>query len=144
MEDLAIRKLRIRFLKETFVFIIAVGLLDFVGFKLHLFWSLHYYDSVVHFIAGIAVGLGSIWGRVVLNGKNFSQKGIVIVAIVGVLIIGVMWEIFELTYGVTSLSDGVYYVTDTGADLLMDIAGGLIAALYAWKIILRVQNNNKI
>ena len=136
-QDLARKNIGQRLFRDAFVLLVLVGVLDYIGVKLYLFWTLHYYDSLVHFTAGITVGLGSVWLWMQLSKGRLTQKHVVWSAFVGALVVGVVWEIFELTNGITLLSDGIHYVTDTSSDLLMDVSGGLIAALYACRAVLK-------
>lgn len=133
MEEMEKRKLSTHFLKCALLLIMVAGFLDFLGFTFHLFWSLHYFDSLVHFIAGITVGMGSLW-LLTLTTKQITKQNIFNTAVTGAIIVGVIWEIFELTNGITLLSDGIHYVTDTGADLIMDVTGGIVAAIYGWNV----------
>ncbi len=112
-----------------------------MALKLDFFWTLHYYDTVVHFLAGICVGLGTVWLAMNVSKKEMTQKRVAAVALVGAIIVGIAWEIFEVTNGITFLSDGIHYVTDTSSDLLMDVCGGIVASLYVWRIILKTKNN---
>ncbi len=139
MENIQNKNISRRFLRDAFLLILVVAALDFIGIKFYFYWSLHYYDSVVHFLAGITVGLGSLWIWMHITKKELTQKQVVVVALIGASIIGVLWEIFEVTNGITSFADGIHYVTDTGSDLLMDVCGGIVASVYAWKIILKVR-----
>ena len=49
------------------------------------------------------------------------------------ILVGVLWEIFELHFGITLLSDGIIYIRDTASDLIMDISGGLLGVVYSYK-----------
>ncbi len=68
---------------------------------------------------------------------EFTQKNVAIIAVTGALILGIIWEVFEVTNGITFFSDGVLYLVSTSSDLLMDVSGGIVASIYAWKIISR-------
>jgi len=125
---------RARLLKNAFLLVVFVGVLHFVAIKLSLYWTLHYFDSVVHFFAGVSVGFASLW----LCTKDdmpipISSKKIFLTSFLGALGVGLVWEVFELLSGITTLSDGIHYVTDTGSDLFMDIFGGVVAGWYFYK-----------
>lgn len=122
--------IRKRLLRNAFLLLILVALLDKIALALLLYWTLHYFDSGVHFFAGMVVGFGSLW--LYLGKKEtMTSRQIFQISLLGAILVGVVWEIFELMAGITFLSDGIHYVTDTGSDLLMDILGSLVAALYA-------------
>ena len=126
----------------AFIFLILVGVLNFIAITLHLYWTLHYFDSLVHFTAGVSVGFASLWFVSLFFVKNnapLNRNYILTVAFVGALIVGIVWEVFELVFGVTTLADGIHYITDTSSDLLMDVLGGLVAAFYTRKKIFKTQ-----
>ena len=132
--------LKTKLFKTTFLLLAIVGALDIVAVKLYLFWSVSQFDSVVHFFAGICVGMASIlFWRYGLNRTAADKSKILLVAVVGALIIGIIWETFELYFGITFLSDGINYIEDTGSDLLMDIVGGFLGGAYGFRLL----TNNK-
>lgn len=120
--------IRSKAFKAAFVLLILVGVLNWIAIKLYLYWTVHYFDSLVHFLAGMCVGLASLW---LASGKGkLSGWQIIAAAIIGALVIGLLWEIYELAVGDTTVADGMRYVTDTSSDILMDVLGGLAAGLY--------------
>jgi hypothetical protein len=135
MEQDVNKKIARRLLRDAFVLLVIVGVMDLVALKLDFFWTLHYYDSVVHFLAGICVGLGTVWFAMSTTKTEMTRRRVFTVTLVGAVIVGIVWEIFEVTNGITFLADGIHYLTDTGSDLLMDVCGGLVAGWYAWKIV---------
>ncbi len=130
--------IRKKLFQNAFILVVVVTFLNKIALTLRLYWSLHYFDTLVHFLAGIAVGLGSVW--LYLNKKEtLPTSQIFFSSLIGSIVVGVVWEIFEVVNGITFFSDGIHYVTDTGSDLLMDTLGGLIAAFYTKNLF---QNNN--
>ena len=119
--------------KRAFILLVLVGILNFVANKLYFYWTLHYFDSLVHFLAGITVGLASVWffSR---NKVYMTQSSVFLSVFIGVFVVGIVWEVFELVYGITSFSDGMHYVTDTSLDIGMDMVGGVLAGIYSWKL----------
>lgn len=57
--------------------------------------------------------------------------------IIGVLLVGLGWEVLELFYRAMAL--GPLYRIDTFKDLVNDVIGGLLA-IYTWKKIPTIQN----
>lgn len=45
------------------------------------------------------------------------------------VVIGIIWEIFELTSGNTAFTDKGYWL-DNGGDVVFDVIGGIVAVYY--------------
>ncbi len=107
---------------------IFVLVLHAAGVFLQLYWRVEWYDHVVHIMAGattslIIFSLGSFgWLR---SRPLMLFTSIFLVS----LIIGGLWEFFELQTGITSLSDS-RYILDTTGDMVSDVVGGLVAGAY--------------
>jgi hypothetical protein len=84
------------------------------------------YDIFMHICGGIGIGL-AICAAIVLHGEKIVHKRRVI--IIGVLIVGIIWELFEIHYDITGspLWTTPYYI-DTIKDLIDDMIGGGIVA----------------
>tara|TARA_Y100000310_G_C19960805_1_gene481122 strand:+ start:149 stop:457 length:309 start_codon:yes stop_codon:yes gene_type:complete len=84
----------------------------------------------MHLLGGLWVSLFTIWLYFESNISyiNISQDKISRIAAVisTVLIVSLMWEIFELAIGTPLEAD---YTSDTTLDLVMDIVGGLLGLL---------------
>ena len=126
---------------RAFVLLILIGLLDFIADKFYLYWTLHWFDSVLHFISGVCIAVGGIstW-LLIFNNGNHSKKRILTIGLLFVAIIGILWEFFELRFGITSLSDGIHYATDTTLDVFLDMLGGFLGSLYSYRFL---SNNNE-
>ena len=101
--------------------------------------SLRYFDSVLHFLGGI--GLGFLWCGLAGSSLPGMLSRISILfrsmtgAFVFILMCGIIWECFEIYYGISGypLWTKLYYM-DTAKDLVLDVVGGvLIAGLIARK-----------
>lgn len=121
-----------------FATVFIVGGLHLLAIDFHFYWTLKYFDSLLHFLAGVAVGFGGIWFA--LGNKNtLNSQEMLRSALVAIVIVGVVWEIFELVGSITSFSDGMYYITDTTSDLVLDVLGSFVAVIYTRQFI--IQNN---
>ncbi|MDD4989528.1 MAG: hypothetical protein PHV42_03845, partial [Candidatus Pacebacteria bacterium] len=90
-----------------------------------------WFDLVVHACGGITVGFLAIWIDTPLQDEfasRFSLSSFIMV-IGASLFVGLLWEFFEYSFGVTFISS-VNYVPDTLGDLGMDIIGGLLSLAY--------------
>ena len=114
------------------VLLILCAIFDFLGIWLRLYWQFFWFDTIPHFLGGATVGaaVSSFWLL-----KDRTKKSTILMAIVGALFVGIIWELFELYFGITSLSDGIRYVTDTTSDVIMDISGAIFSGLIAFRIL---------
>jgi len=95
-----------------------------------LYYQYSTYDVFVHILGGIGIGL-FITAFVKSNLKNEAKvANIRWKIILGVLMVGIVWELFEMYYNIASAPIGTkaYYI-DTVKDLMDDIIGG---GLVAW------------
>lgn len=108
---------------------ILMTIMHVAGTFLYLYWRVEGFDRVVHFTGGFLAAFTTLYflyWRQVAEPKN---RHLIIIGILAALIIGVLWEIFELEDGMTFLADSGYWV-DTVGDVVSDIVGGLVACLY--------------
>lgn len=126
---------RTRLFKNTFALLVLVGVLDLMGIYLYLYWTVWWFDMVTHFLAGGVVGLATLlaWQKFSVFTEGKIGK-IIWSAVIGGLVVGLLWEEFELYFDLTSFSDGMAYVTDTVSDLILDTVGAFLGALYGMKI----------
>ena len=122
--------------KRAFWIFVVVGVLNFFADKLYLHWSAGWFDIVLHFLGGLCVAMFALWLiSAKFELKNWSSRKISMVAVFGALLIGVLWEIYELYFGITFLSDGARYFADTAKDLTMDLVGGFFGFLWAVRLL---------
>lgn len=122
--------------KRAFWILALTGVMNWFSVKLYLYWTVWWIDMVVHFLGGLTVGLAFMWLCSYNNNfKNWSPKKLLFFALLGTIAVGIIWEIYELYFGLTSLSDGIAYFTDTGSDLIMDFIGGILSFLYVNRLI---------
>lgn len=114
---------------------IVVFLLHMTAMYLHLYWTIIWFDLVVHALGGLWVALTLLWLVFHSNYERlhvFRGLGVFLVAIIGTLAVGIVWEFFELATD-TAVSPEIYRI-DTALDLLMDTTGALIAYSFFIKI----------
>ena len=105
----------------------------FRSFYLH--WTVWWFDLLLHFFSGSCVAMATVvfWN----NFRDTSQTPrlkMIFIALLGTIIVGLLWEAYELLLGATSFSEDVAYWSDTVSDLVMDVSGGFFGALYAYKL----------
>ncbi len=108
--------------------VVFIFLVNFLAMKFYWYSSLWYFDMFMHFLGGFWLGLAFLWLFKVIN-FNFKNLAIVIL---GVLIIGVAWEFFEIGVDKIFLKDNLNYL-DIYSDIFFDLAGGMTAFLYLSK-----------
>jgi hypothetical protein len=125
----------------TFLLIICalsalVLILHLTALKYFLYWQIKWFDILVHFLGGLTVGALMVVPIVFTRTKDFL---IVIVAVLGALIVSLLWEIFEYKIGLSRLSHK--FLSDTLKDIFSGVIGGFVSAWLSIKFI-RIKNNN--
>jgi hypothetical protein len=125
--------------KQTFFLLFVVAVLNFFADTLYLFRFIWWFDILLHFLAGGVVAMAWILTGDFVRGETQGDKNrIILIAIFSALVIGILWEIYELYFditGVDEISHGMSYVVDTAKDIVMDLSGGLFGGLYGLKVI---------
>lgn len=91
---------------------------------------------VMHFLGGMFVALFffAVFSLLKTN-MRYTEK--LVLGLTFTLLVGLVWEYYELIIGVTNLAD-IEYWPNTGMDIVMDVAGGL-ASVFA---VDRIEKNN--
>lgn len=116
--------LRARIYLVLFSSFIAIGT-HLIANELYLYWTYKQIDILVHILGGIMSGL-----YVLLGLWYFKLPETLKNVLLGVLVIGIGWEVLEIFYKVTDY--GPYYYFDTVKDLIDDLIGAVIS-LEIWK-----------
>lgn len=95
-------------------------------------------DMVMHFLGGLLIGLITL--KLLFTGKRsdlaHNKRRLVFwVTLLGVMVVGLGWELFEYFVGLTPFS--AIATEDTLSDLVFDAAGGVVAVLWYYKKIWR-------
>jgi len=119
---------RKKFLFSIFYFTLALFVYVLISLKLHLYWISPILDAPSHIMGGIVTAmmlayfLFTFFPRI--QGANLN-----ITIFLGVLVVGILWEVFELRFYMTSLSNYGYF-TETISDIISNLTGSLIAQYY--------------
>ena len=106
---------------------LSIALLQFLATTFFLYWVWWWFDIVMHFLGGVFIGSSMLWLiRYEVPVSIRHRIPIFLTTFLGVLAVGVLWEVFEY---VTGLYAAVNYTLDTTLDLAMDIVGMLLAYL---------------
>lgn len=90
-----------------------------------LYWTYRWVDIPMHILGGVMAGFYSAF---IL--RIFKCRERFLYILIGVLIVGVAWELLELYFKVDVLS--FKYWKDTAKDIVNDTIGGIIA-IYIWR-----------
>jgi hypothetical protein len=118
-------------LQALFVLIWAIALLHVAAEYYYLYWMYRWFDIPMHFLGGLWVGLAMLWvcfrsGYV--PPERAARYRPFVVAVVGGMLIGLVWELYEYVVWVVSGKGlPLDYVPDSLLDLVMDFLGTLVA-----------------
>lgn len=117
-----------RFLFIALIVTALVGYLDHQARLLFWYWEYPWFDVVMHLLGGVSVASFMVWA----HDRFVSHTSIVFVVALGLLAVGVSWEIFEYFAKAPTEAN---YIIDTVTDVIMDIVGaGLVIGMYfIWK-----------
>lgn len=126
---------RTKLFKHTFLLLFAIGVADFVANSLYLYWTVWWFDMVMHFSSGFCVGMATVLLWQYFVDKNVKFDRAIKIALLSVFAVGIAWEVFESYFQIMLISDGMPYITDTISDLILDVTGGLLGSIYAYRLI---------
>lgn len=110
--------MRFRLYALAALFAIAASVTHVLAIYYSLYWSLEWFDFIVHALAGGMVGLVSYLVASWVFAHRFAMPAACLL-LIGV---GIAWEVFELVMQMSIIEPG--FVSDTLQDLLADIIGG--------------------
>ena len=124
-----------RILFISFVTVIFIAIYQHYALKYSWFWTYKWSDIPIHIAGGFWVALTTLW--ICLKVKHIDniygyKKKSIFAMLISVLIIAILWEIFELIFRITSLADAGYW-RDNLLDILNSFIGGVIALVYFLK-----------
>ncbi len=130
--------------KSFFITLLVVGFWNAIAFYFHLFDAITNFDMTFHFLGGFFIGLSAL--TVLTATKNDVSYGkLLLWGVTTALVVGLLWEVYELSVGITywgmSFWPSWEYLADNGMDVTMDTFGGLVAVLYAYN---KLRNFNYI
>lgn len=119
-------------LLKILTLIVGIFFINYFAMKFHWYSIVWWFDMPMHTLGGIWVALVSLFVyrfRRTTVEDIFKPRMIFVIALLSVLIIGLLWEIFEFgmeNIGTVDLANPI----DSLSDLCFDLAGGVIGALY--------------
>ena len=112
----------------------ALVVLNRAAIDLSWYWTYKWIDLPMHFLGGFSIGLLLLYiGCIVWQSDLWEKHNArFLLVLIPLIVIGIVWELFEIIIGFENLASLAPYIGDTALDLLMDILGGL-AALFLFR-----------
>ena len=101
----------------------TLAIVHVLATKFFLYWMYFWLDIPVHFLGGVTVVLGFLLCRELTHAIP-ERYYTYVPALTVVLIVGLLWELFEVMIGASLDDDG--FVFDFFKDISMDVLGGLL------------------
>jgi VanZ family protein len=120
----------------------VLSLILLVGFhalalKLYLYWSLWWFDIVMHFLGGLTV---SLFLHLLYTRRKSKDKAsfttIILLSLAAAFLVGLFWEVVEFKSDLT-FTTGITYGEDTLLDVIMDLVGAFVGGVYVYFVVLR-------
>ncbi len=126
------------FFKEFLILSIVIAILHYISLKLYLYWTVSWFDILMHFLGGFLIAIFAIFILYSFSDfENLKKHKIFVWSLILILTlsVGLTWELWEIFVGFTNtLKD----LGDTVLDLIMDLIGAFFAIIYSrkklWKI----------
>ncbi len=124
-----------KLLFASLISIFLIALLHILSLKFSWYYFLKWFDVPIHILGGFWVTVTSFWTFIKYNRVETipNKKNSILIMLISVLIIGILWEIFELVSGNTSLNVRNYW-QDTFTDVASGFVGGIVANIYFSRI----------
>lgn len=116
-------------IKPLLFIVVLIGVLNFIAIKFYLFWTTTWFDMIMHFLGGFFIAMLAIFLFGSLSRLKSTYLRNLFLGLIAVLVIGTLWEVFELLAKATDMADFGYF-SDTGMDYVMDLFGGLVAVWF--------------
>ncbi len=123
-------------LLATLIFFIFV--INFLANKFYWYYSIWYFDIIMHFLGGFWLALVAVYLFKPTN--NFLQS--IPRLLLFVLVLGLGWEVFEFLFN-NYLAQNYFDFWDSLSDVLFDVIGGLCAILYLHVPLEKERTGNK-
>ena len=121
---------KISLLYTGFFLVALLAGIHFVAEALYLYWTVWWFDSFVHLLAGLSGCCGGFWflfDSGIFYKQSPNVREAIFTALVCMIIAGTLWEVFEYTNDI--MQPEVGYISDTILDLIMDATGAVLAGL---------------
>lgn len=114
-----------------------IFLVNVLAIKFYWYYSIKWFDMPMHFLGGFWVGLALLW----FFNVKFIDKNYIYKIILGVLFVGLCWEIFEFFVNNLYLARYPFDIVDTIQDVFFDLFGGFLSLIYFKHRIMKIEKN---
>lgn len=119
------KKTRIVTLLSICALAALIFVLNNIALADYFYWRFWWYDIMMHGLGGLLIGSIVTWGLLRVGyGQKLSRPAFFWATLLGIVIVGVGWEIMEYTNGF--FIGEVNVLADTILDIVMDITGGIV------------------
>ena len=112
-----------------------IFLVNVLAIKFYWYYSIRWFDMPMHFLGGFWVGIALLW----FFNTKVIEKGSALKIILGVLFIGLSWEVFEFFVNNLYLARYPFDKIDTTQDIFFDLFGGFVSLFYFQKRIIKTE-----
>jgi hypothetical protein len=139
---------RKKLLKHLVVLMFFIFITDLLARHFYWYFSIWYFDMIMHFLSGLWVGLFFLWffhrqdlsEGADLGLERGSAIALIVKTLLFVIMIGGSWEVFEFFVN-NHIGREAFNARDTISDIFFDLAGGAIAVLYFLRMIMSRKKN---
>ena len=125
--------------KKLLKFLVYLMLLIFIAnslaLKFYWYFSIWYFDMLMHFLGGLWEGLFFIWFFSIVDfpflklSPSVVDFKLIYKTVSFVLLIGILWEFFEF-FTNNYIGHDPFNILDTISDIFFDLAGGTFSIFY--------------
>jgi glycopeptide antibiotics resistance protein len=111
-----------KYLVTVFLTSITVSVLHIAALSQEYYWTLWWYDVMMHFLGGMVIASIYVW-----LSKSFPKLNLGVSfwkMTLFIILVGFVWEAWEVFTGMTGFRE-INYVSDTTYDFINDILGTL-------------------
>ena len=120
-----------KLIRRLISLILFIFVLNFLANQFYWYFTIWYFDMIMHFLAGFWVGLACLY----LLPPQCDSISSIFTILLFVLCIGIGWEIFEILVNDVIVRNP-FNPLDTASDIFFDLSGCAVAILYFFKRIM--------
>lgn len=127
--------LKNKLLFTSLLTVLLIAVFHFLSVKYYWYWTYRWIDIPVHIVGGFWVSLTALWVALKVGHIDSIygyKKRALVLMLISVLIVAILWEVFELMFKITYLND-IGYWSDSLGDGFNGLIGGSVAFLYFTK-----------
>ncbi len=131
-----------RYFFPSFVLLVVVAALHWIASDLFYYWTVPWFDIMMHFLGGAWVALAALWLLEMPFSRFFKARMSLVSVVLLTIVVGVLWEVYEIIF---RFSDPAMagYAADTLLDLVMDTLGA-VATVGVFGRLMKASESEKI